>query len=131
MATNNQPVGKDFYMRNVGDPNFQVGFFESNDPIENAIQQTRMVLLTKAGEVLGEDIGFDAESYLFQFEGTNLNAMENDANGQISEYVLLSRPYQIKAKGFTISDSSDPYKVGLGLDISINGQSAFAALFDL
>ena len=127
----NQSVGKDFYMRNVGDPNFQIGFFESNDPTENAIQQTRMVILTKAGEVLGEDIGFDAESYLFQFEGTNLHAMENDANGQISEYVLLSRPYQIKAKGFTISDSSDPYKVGLGLDISINGKSAFAALFDL
>ena len=49
MAT--QPVGKDLYLRAPGDPNYQEGIYESNDSIENALQQIRMTLLTRAGEV--------------------------------------------------------------------------------
>ena len=60
MAT--QPVGKDLYLRAPGDPNYQEGIYESNDSIENALQQIRITLLTRAGEVLGEDIGFGANS---------------------------------------------------------------------
>lgn len=129
--TNTQPIGRDFFFREVGDPNYQEGVYESNDPIENAIQQVRMVLLTKPGEVLGEDIGFDAEQYLFEFENTNLDPITRDANSQISEYVLLARPYSIKARAFTLNDNGDPYKVGMGLDVSIDGKTAFATLFDL
>lgn len=126
-----QPVGKDFYFRSPGDPNYVDGLFESNDPIENAIQQTKMVLLTRKGEVLGEDIGFNAEKYLFDFEFADLSEMEREANEQITEFVLLSRPYLIKASAFTMDDEFDPYKVSLGLNIKIDGQSAFATLFDL
>jgi hypothetical protein len=129
MAT--QPVGKDLYLRAPGDPNYQPDIFESNDSIENAIQQIRMTLLTRAGEVLGEDIGFNAEKYLFDFEYSDISAMEKDANDQINEYVLFSRPYSISANAFTMDDISDPYKVGLGLDIKIDGHSAFATMFDL
>ena len=123
-------VGKDLYLRAPGDPNYQEGMFESNDPIENALQQVRMTLLTKKGEVLGESIGFDAEQYLFQFEGMNVTEMEQDANSQIANYVLLSKPYNIKATAFSLEDAADPYKIGLGLDITVDGLSAFAALFD-
>lgn len=126
-----QPVGKDFYFRSVGDPNYKEGIFESNDSVENAIQQVRMVLLTRKGEVLGEDIGFNAEKYLFEFEFSDLGEMERDANEQIAEFVLLSRPYSIKASAFTLDDAADPYKVGLGLGVKIDGQTAFATLFDL
>lgn len=126
-----QAVGKDLYLRAPGDPNYTEGIFESNDSLENAIQQVRMTLLTRAGEVLGEDIGFNAEKYLFEFEFTSLKEMENDANSQIAEYVLLSKPYNIEATAFTLDDIADPYKIGLGLDVRINGKSAFASLFDL
>lgn len=126
-----QAVGKDLYLRSPDDPNYRAGTFESNDSLENAIQQVRMVLLTRAGEVLGEDIGFNAEKYLFEFEFTNLAEMESEANTQIAEYVLLAQPYNIDAKVFTLNDIADPYKVGLGIDVKINGQSAFASLFDL
>jgi hypothetical protein len=125
-----QPVGKDFYLRAPGDPNYSDGIFESNDPIENALQQTRMTLLTKKGEVLGEDIGFDAEQYLFQFEGIDTSILENDANSQIAEYVLLSKPFNIKAEAFVLNDIADPYKIGLGLNIKVDGKSAMAAIFD-
>ena len=126
-----QPVGKDLYLRAPGDPNHQEGVFESNDSIENALQQVRMVLLTRPGEVLGEDIGFNAEKYLFEFEFSSLEPMEKDANDQINEYVLFSKPYKITANGFTLDDIGDPYKVGLGLDIKVDGKSAFATMFDL
>ena len=126
-----QPVGKDLYLRAPGDPNYQDGVFESNDSMENAIQQIRMTLLTRAGEVLGDDIGFNAEKYLFEFEYSDMTAMEKDANDQINEFVLFSRPYSISATAFTMDDISDPYKVGLGLDIKIDGKSAFATMFDL
>ena len=126
-----QPIGKDLYLRSPGDPNYTADTFESNDSLENAIQQVRMVLLTRSGEVLGEDIGFNAEKYLFEFEFSNLTEMESEANAQIAEFVLLSKPYNIDARVFTLDDLADPYKVGMGLDIKINGESAFATLFDL
>jgi len=129
MAT--QPIGKDFYFRGPGDPNYSEGVFESNDSLENAIQQVRMVLLTKPGEVLGEDIGFSVEKYLFEFEGVDTAQLEKEANSQISEYVLLSKPYNIDAAAFTLNDIADPYKAGLGLDIKVDGTTAFATLFDL
>lgn len=128
---NDQAIGKDLYLRAPGDPNYQEGIFESNDPIENAVQQIRMVLLTRPGEVLGEDIGFNAEKYLFEFELGDVTPMESDANSQISEYVLFARPYAISANAFTMNDLSDPFRVGLGLNIKIDGQSAFATLFDI
>jgi hypothetical protein len=126
-----QNIGKDFFMRSPNDPNYREGIFESNDPIENAIQQIRMTLLTKPGEVLGEDIGFNSEKYLFEFEFADLSGMENEANAQISEYVLFSRPYNIKVDALHLSNLSDVYKVGLGLDVKIDGISAFATLFDI
>ena len=127
----NQPVGKDFFLRGPGDPNYIEGVFESNDSIENAIQQIRMVLLTRTGEVLGEDIGFNAEKYLFEYEFADLSEMEKEANAQINEYVSFSRPYTIDARAFTLEDIGDPYKVGLGLDVKVDGKSAFATMFDL
>ena len=131
MAITDLPkIGKDFYMRFEGDPNYIQGILESNDPLENAIQQVRMTLLTRKGEVLGEDIGFDAEGYLFDFEGVTKEAVEREANDQIANYVLLSKPYNITADAFILSDASDPYKVAMGLDVKVNGQSTFAALFD-
>ncbi len=126
-----QNIGKDFYLRSPGDPNYREDIFESNDSIENAVQQVRMVLLTRKGEVLGEDIGFDSEKYLFDYEFSDLGEMERDANAQINEFVLLARPYTITAEAFTMDDIGDPYKVGLGLGVKVDGKSAFATMFDL
>lgn len=126
-----QPIGRDLYLRAPGDPNYVEGIMESADSIENALQQVRMTILTRPGEVLGENIGFGADKYLFDFEFSNINALEQEANEQIREYVSLAKPYDITAKAFTLEDNGDPYKVGLGLDVKVNGQSAFATLFDL
>jgi hypothetical protein len=121
----------DFYFRAPGDPNYREGIFSCENDIENTIEQIRMTLLTKKGEVLGEpDFGLDTTKYLFEFEGYPLESLEKEAYEQIQNYVMMSKKYTIGAKAFTLDDISDIHKTALGLDISINGTRSFAALYE-
>jgi hypothetical protein len=120
----------DFYFRAPGDPNYQENQVSCSNSIENTIEQIRMTLLTKKGEVLGEpDFGLDTTKYLFEFEGFPLSSLESEANTQIQNYVMMSKTYTIGAKAFTLDDVSDVYKTSLGLDITVNGTRSFAALY--
>ena len=102
----------------------------TSDLSENTITQVRMTVLTKKGEVLGEpEFGFDPTKYLFEFEGTDLQPMEREANNQILEYVMMSKIYSIKAVPFTFNDDMNVYRMGLGLGISIEGVREFAAFY--
>lgn len=121
----------DLYLRAPGDPNYIPDKFSSNDDIENAVQQVRMTLLTRNGEVLGEPkFGLNTTKYLFEFEGYSTKALESEASDQIQEYVMLSKVYDIRPTVFTLNDLADIYKTGLGINISINGRSSFAALYE-
>lgn len=123
----------DFYFRSAGDPNFRDGIFQVTDDIENTIQQVRMTLLTKKGEVLGEpEFGFGMDKYLFEFDTFPLSAIDKDANEQITNFVMMARKYKVLAETSYITGDTDPNRVGLVLDVKINGeQSAFAALFEV
>lgn len=121
----------DLYLRAPDDPNYIPDKLSSVDDIENAVQQVRMTLLTRKGEVLGEpDFGLNTTKYLFEFEGYPLTTLEREANDQIQEYVMLSKVYDIRPTAFTLSDIADIYKTGLGISISVNGRSSFAALYE-
>lgn len=121
----------DFYFRSEGDPNYKDNIFDVGDEIENTVSQVRMTILTKKGEVLGEpNFGIDVTKYLFEFEGYPLDLLEKEAAEQINDYVLLSKIHQVNPVAFTLSDVSDIYKVGLGLDISIKGKRSFAVLYE-
>jgi hypothetical protein len=121
----------DFYFREPGDPNYIPNQLSCTNDIENTIEQIRMTLLTKKGEVLGEpDFGLDVTKYLFEFEGSALEPLEKEADDQIQNYVMMSRKYAIKTGAFTLDDMGDPYKTAIGLDISIDGARSFAALYD-
>lgn len=123
----------DFYFRNENDPNYQPNIYEVKDDIENTIQQVRMTVLTKKGEVLGEpDFGFGMEKYLFEFDTISIAPMEQEVNQLIQDYVLNSRKYNVKSTVSYLDSADDPYKSTLALDIKIDGsQSVFAALFDV
>lgn len=122
---------KDFYFRPVEDPNYKTDIFESTNDIENTISQVRMTLLTRKGEVLGEpNFGLDVTKYLFEFEGYPIDILEKEAADQIQNYVMLTKIYEVVPTAFTLDDASDVFKVGLGLDISINGKRTFAALYE-
>jgi hypothetical protein len=92
-----------------------------------------MTILTKKGEVLGEpEFGFGMEKYLFEFEGFEVGAMEQEVNTLVQDYVLNSRKYGIGISVAYLDDLADPYKTGLALDVKIDGsKSVFAALYDL
>lgn len=120
----------DLYLRAPGDPNYVEDVTMTSDLSENTITQVRMTVLTKKGEVLGEpEFGFDPTKYLFEFEGTDLQPMEREANNQILEYVMMSKIYSIKAVPFTFNDDMNVYRMGLGLGISIEGVREFAAFY--
>lgn len=121
----------DFYFRGIQDPNYRDDLFASIDQIENTVSQVRMTLLTKKGEVLGEpEFGFDATKYLFEFEGGLNDEIESEIHKQIDDYVMMSKTYDIQATAFTLDSALDPFKAGLGLDVSINGRRSFAVLYD-
>lgn len=122
----------DIYFRGPGDPNYKDGIYQVTDDIENTIQQVRMTLLTKKGEVLGEpDFGFGMEKYLFEFDDFPLPVIDKDANTQIQTYVMMAKKYSVQAET-SYFDTGDENRVGLVMDVKINGeQSAFAALFDV
>lgn len=121
----------DFYFRPTTDPNYIKDTLECNNQIENTITQVRMTILTRKGEVLGEPaFGLDATKYLFEYEGYPIDILEKEAAEQIQNYVMLSKIYEVVPRAFNLDDLSDSFKVGLGLDISINGKRTFAALFE-
>jgi hypothetical protein len=121
----------DFYFRAEDDPNYIPGLISSTNDIENTITQVRMTLLTRKGEVLGEpEFGLDATKYLFQFEGTDLDSLDKEANDAISEYVMMAKIYNVRAEAFTFDDLADIYKANLGIDITINGRQSFAAFYE-
>ena len=123
----------DFYFRTEGDPNYRPGIFEVKDDIENTVQQVRMTLLTKKGEVLGEpDFGFGMEKYLFEFDNLSITGIEQETNQLVEDYVLNARKYKVGIAAGYLDDAGDPYKTSIVLDVKINGEtSAFAALFDV
>jgi len=121
----------DFYFRAPGDPNYIPEKISESGNIENTIEQIRMTLLTKKGEVLGEpEYGLDVTKYLFEFEGGPLENLEAEANLQIQNYVMMSKLYNVKANAFTLDDIGDIHKTALGLDISIDGRRSFATIYE-
>ncbi len=94
---------RDFYTRTMDDPKYLGDRVEISDELESAIQQVKMTLFTRKGEVLGEpDFGIDLDSYLFEYSIDPLS-LAQDATGQINKYVAEARKRQI-----TVSPSMYP-----------------------
>lgn len=86
---------RDFYTRTMEDPKYLGDRFEISDELESAVQQVKMTLFTKKGEVLGEpDFGIDLDSYLFEYSIDPIR-LSQDATSQINKYVAESRKRQI------------------------------------
>jgi hypothetical protein len=94
---------RDFYTRTNEDPKYLEDRLEISDEIESAVQQVKMTLFTRKGEVLGEpDFGIDLDSYLFEYS-IDPGGLSRDATGQINKYVAEARKRQI-----TVSPSLYP-----------------------
>lgn len=99
------PQLRDFYFRDKTDPAFRADQLEVYDSLEETLQQVKMTLFTRKGEVLGEpNFGIDVEKYLFEFT-IDPFALSKEATDQINAYVGEGRSRNIKTRPATYNDS--------------------------
>jgi hypothetical protein len=120
---------RDFYMVDDLDPDFVPDQAEVYNDLEAAINQVKLTLLTKKGEVLGElNFGLDIEKYLFEFEMDPFGLAE-DANSQVQTYVSEARKRALSLSPGYITDDKDR-KIYI-LQILVDEQKTpFAILYD-
>lgn len=93
---------------------------ESEDDLFNLLQQIRVVLGTKPGEVLGSPMfGIDLEKYLFTMN-YNKDEIIEFVNIAIQEYLVYNRnKFQVGIDVLFGHNADDAYEYAL-IDISIN-----------
>lgn len=120
---------RDFYMRDENDPLFRPDQIEVYDEIEACVNQVRMTLLTRKGEVLGEPgFGLDIEGYLFDFE-LDPFGLSDEAQAQVYSYVSESKKRRVFIEpSYTTDERQRKMYV---LKISIDGRrNPYAILYD-
>ncbi len=86
---------RDFYTRTIEDPKYLDDKVEVSDDLESTIQQIKMTLFTKKGEVLGEpDFGIDLNKYLFEYDIDPMS-LSHEATSQVNKYVAEARKRQV------------------------------------
>ena len=86
---------RDFYTRTNEDPRYLDDKVEVSDDLESTIQQIKMTLFTKKGEVLGEpDFGIDLNKYLFEYDIDPMS-LSHEATSQVNKYVAEARKRQV------------------------------------
>ena len=86
---------RDFYTRTDEDPKYLNDKVEVSDDLESTIQQVKMTLFTKKGEVLGEPVfGIDLNKYLFEYDIDPMS-LSHEATSQVNKYVAEARKRQI------------------------------------
>jgi hypothetical protein len=120
---------RDFYMRTESDPLFREDQIEVYDEIEACVNQIRMTLLTRRGEVLGEpDFGLEIEGYLFEFEVNPFN-LSDAAHAQVSTYVSESKKRRVTVEPAYTTDERD--RKIFALKFTIDGRrNPYAVLYD-
>ena len=68
----------DFYIKHIGDPNYQTNIVQNNGEIEQLLTQIENTLFTRKRDVLGEpDFGCNLEDLVYSF-GQNEFQIKND-----------------------------------------------------
>ena len=83
----------DFYIKYIGDPNYQTGVIQNNGEIEQLLTQIETTLFTRKRDVLGEpEFGCNLEDLVY---GLNQNEYQirNEIEKQISNYIPLASKY--------------------------------------
>jgi hypothetical protein len=95
---------RDNYLRPESDPAYRPSQLEVYDELESTLQQIKMTLFTRKGEVLGDpNFGVDIEKYLFEFS-IDPFALTKDAKDQIDNYVLESKKRTINVRPASYAD---------------------------
>jgi len=88
----------DFYIKTLGDPNWNDTQVQTNGEIEQLIQQIETVLFTGKADVLGSPgFGCDLESYIYAL-GYNEGQLKDVLDTQIKYYCPLAQKYSVSTK---------------------------------
>lgn len=91
-------MATDIYIRNIEDPNFRSDVIEISDELELFIQQIEMLLLTSAGDVLGEvNFGASLEAYIHTLN-FNAQRLESIVSTSIAQQCSLSSYFNYTVK---------------------------------
>lgn len=83
----------DFYIKYIGDPNYQSGVVQNSTEIEQLIAQIETVLFTRKQDVLGNpDFGCNLEDLVYSLN-QNEWQIKNEIVNQLDNYCPLSREY--------------------------------------
>ena len=85
----------EFYIKNIGDPNFQRDKLQQDSDLAIMLTQIETILFTRRGSVLGKpDFGANLEDYVYEFKYNDYQ-IKNEVNSQITKYVPLSNKYNV------------------------------------
>ena len=83
----------EFYIKSIGDPNFNPDKLDSSSEISRLLTQIETLLFTRKGEVLGQtDFGVNLEDYIYSFQ-YNDYLLKGAIDVQLSKYVPLAAKY--------------------------------------
>jgi hypothetical protein len=83
----------DFYIKYIGDPNYQANVIQNVDEIQQLLTQIETVLFTRKRDVLGNpDFGCNLEDLVYSLN-QNEWQIRNEIENQLSNYVPLAQKY--------------------------------------
>ena len=83
----------DFYIKYIGDPNYEASQVQTNGEIEELIQQIETILFTNKREVLGEaNFGCSLEDLIYSFKCKEIE-LQNKINEQINQFCPPANKY--------------------------------------
>lgn len=83
----------DFYIKHIGDPNYQTNIVQNNGEIEQLLTQIETTLFTRKRDVLGEPgFGCNLEDLVYGL-GQNEFQIRNEIEKQIANFVPLASKY--------------------------------------
>lgn len=117
---------REIYCKLTSDPNYKKNI-ESQNEIENILQQCRVVLGTKKGQVLGSyEFGMNLDEYLFKYNFNEVEVLYR-INQMLASYVYYNtQKYTVFAQvSYGKADDTSDYAV---VDIYINDRPCLGIL---
>ena len=85
----------DFYIKYIGDPNYNATQLQNNGEIEQLITQIETILFTRKTDVLGSaQFGCNLEDLVYSLNQNEYN-IKQEINNQINSYSPLATKYQV------------------------------------
>lgn len=115
----------DLYMQDPLEGNFKEGILEITDELRMLVDQIRMILFTKPGEVLGApDFGVSLEEQLFTFN-VNEYTLKSMLQDQVTKFVPMAERFQIS---FDVKFARGTVRDICLIDTKINGSPVFGVI---